>query len=218
MPKKLTVGVFDSGVGGKSVAKAISDNFPGLDVIFERDAQNLPYGNKSPDELLKIVLPILNTLSKSCDVIVVACNTVTTNIIQDLREFITVPIIGLEPMIKPASLLTKSKVIAVCATPSTLKSKRYQELKDLYAKGITIIEPDCSQWAAMIENNQISHAKIAKTVEFIKKSNADVIVLGCTHYHWIEKDIRTLGSENIAILQPEDAIVNRLKQVLGQLD
>ncbi len=218
MPKTITVGVFDSGKGGKSVAEAVRHNFPNLEVIFRADTQNLPYGSKSPRDLLKLVVPIMIDLSKRCDVIVVACNTITTTIINDLRQLIDTPIIGIEPMVKPASQITKSNVIAVCATPTTLKSGRYQQLKNAYAKNIIVLEPDCSKWAEMIEKNELDSIEIQRTIEDVLEQKADVIVLGCTHYHWIDKDIKKCASNRAKILQPEDAIMSRLKTVLQQLD
>jgi len=188
-----TIGVFDSGVGGKSVAAAIRKAFPDWHVIDVDDKEHLPYGTKTPEELKALSLPILNTLSKSCDIIVIACNTVTTTIIEDLRASLPVPLIGLEPMVKPAAEQTKSGVIAVCATPATLASNRYQWLKDTYAQGKKVVEPDCSDWTSMIESNQVDRNHIEDRIEEALNQGADVIVLGCTHYHWIEKLIKEIA-------------------------
>jgi glutamate racemase len=136
------IGVFDSGVGGQSVAKAIKKALPDAEVIVREDKKNLPYGNKTPEELLDLVLPILNMLSKEVDVIVVACNTVSTTLINRLREKISIPLIAMEPMVKPAAEQTKTKVITVCATPTTLASERYKWLKNEYAKDVKVLEPD----------------------------------------------------------------------------
>ena len=211
-----TIGVFDSGVGGLSVANAIQKVFPTDEVILKEDKENLPYGTKTPEELLKLVLPILNKLSKQCDVIVVACNTVSTTIIDKLRERIKTPLIAMEPMVKPAAELTKFAAIAVCATPTTLASQRYQWLKDTYAQGIKVVEPDCSDWAMMIENNQMERQKISERINEVLNQGADVIVLGCTHYHWIESLIRELAAGRAKVLQPEEPVIDRLKKVLGR--
>lgn len=211
------IGVFDSGVGGKSVASAIQKERPNDKVIFINDHENMPYGTKSPEQVLSLVIPKLHELeSAGCDVIVIACNTVTTHHISKLRELIKTPLIGIEPMIKPAAALTKTGVIAVCATPSTLASDRYKWLKGTYAKGIKVLEPDCHEWAYMIENNQINHNKIQKQIQGLCDQNADVIVLGCTHYHWIEDVINQYSAGRARVIQPEPTIVARVDQVLQQ--
>ena len=211
-----TIGVFDSGVGGLSVANAIKKALPVCAVILKEDKTNLPYGNKTPEELLKLVQPILNKLSKNCDVIVVACNTVSTTIIDKLRKKIPIPLIAMEPMVKPAAEITKNKVITVCATPTTLASTRYKWLKDTYAKDIKVIEPDCSDWTNMIENNQIDRRRIEERINKALEESADVIVLGCTHYHWIENLIKEISKDRATVLQPEQPVIEQLKKVLAQ--
>lgn len=216
---KHKIGVFDSGVGGLSVANAVKKSFPEYDILLKEDKANLPYGNKTPAQLLGLVTPILQSMvrEEGCAVIVIACNTVTTTIIEDLRQVIDVPLIGIEPMIKPASLMTKSGVIGVFATPTTLGSKRYNELKKSYAKNMKVVEPDCSSWSFLIENNRENELDIGNTVNEILSADADVLVLACTHYHWIEKEIKLAANGRAIILQPEQAIIKRLKSVLQQL-
>ena len=213
----MKIGVFDSGVGGLAFVNSINNSDIHAEVIFKNDSKHLPYGDKTPKELYNWVLPILKSLQNDgCEVIVVACNTVTTNIINDLRQKINVPLIGVEPMIKPAAELTKSKTIAVCATPATLASKRYAELKDTYAKSLKVLEPDCSDWTAMIESKEMDHQKLQAQIEDVCKNGADVIVLGCTHYHWIEEDIKKVASGRATIIQPELSVIENLKKVLEQ--
>lgn len=213
----MKIGVFDSGVGGRSVASAVRKALPEHEVIYAQDKKNVPYGMKSPEVLFKLVLPILEDLvDKGCGVIVIACNTVTTTMINDLRAVLPVPLVGIEPMVKPAAALTKSKTITVCATPTTLASKRYQDLKEKYAKGITVLEPDCSRWADMIERDAIDQALIKDVVEESIQRGADVIVMGCTHYHWIEKIVERIALDRAVVLQPEDAVIKQLKRVIAQ--
>jgi glutamate racemase len=212
-----TVGVFDSGVGGQSVANAIKNALPNIKIIVREDKEHLPYGTKTPAELLNLVEPILKDLSEQCDIIVVACNTVSTTIINDLRRKINVPLIAMEPMVKPAALVTKSGVIAVCATPTTLASKRYKWLKSKFAKGIKVVEPDCSDWSQMIENNQIDRGHIKERIEKSLEQGTDVIVLGCTHYHWIEQEIKQIANGRAKVLQPEQPVIDQLKRVLEQI-
>jgi glutamate racemase len=211
----MKIGVFDSGVGGLAVAKAIQRALPEHDVVLKEDREHLPYGTKSPEQLYAYVVPVLEALVKEgCGVIVVACNTVSTTIVDRLRDTISVPLIAMEPMVKPAAQLTASGVIAVCATPTTLKSKRYKELKHLYAKGVKVIEPDCSGWAMMVETNQLDRESITREVNGAIAQGADVIVLGCTHYHWIEDEIKALAGGQATVIQPEPAVIAQLKRVL----
>jgi glutamate racemase len=123
----------------------------------------------------------------------------------------------MEPMVKPAALLTKTGVIAVCATPTTLASKRYGWLKQEYAPDVTVIEPDCSDWSSMIEHEQIDEKKIAQRITESLDKNADVIVLGCTHYHWIETEIKQLAGDRAQVIQPENAVITELTRVISRL-
>ncbi len=212
---KMRIGVFDSGVGGQSVVNAIQKALPEAEVIYVDDKANVPYGSKSPDELYVLVSPIMRDLAVRVDAIVVACNTVTTTLIERLRRDLAVPLVGMEPMVKPAAEQTGSGVIAVCATPATLKSARYAWLKETYADGVKVLEPDCSDWAYMIENRQVDHDKLRRRIEEVCRAGADVIVLGCTHYHWIEEDIKSIaGRYNAAVIQPEQPVIEQLKRVL----
>lgn len=212
----MKIGVFDSGIGGLSVANAIQAAMSELEVVFRHDTpQHFPYATKTPDELYSFVVPVLDSLvAEGCQVIVVACNTVTTTLIGRLRTNYAVPLIGTEPMVRPAAKQTKSGTVIVCATPTTLASERYAELKTAYASDVTVIEPDCADWSALIERNAMTEGRIRDCIEPGIAAGADVIVLGCTHYHWIEDEIRELAGSAVTVLQPESAIIEQLKRVL----
>lgn len=214
----MKIGVFDSGIGGLAIAKRIEADLPSDEVMYVNDHEHVPYGDKTPEQLLGFVTPILQDLvNQGCRVIVIACNTVTTTIITELRASISVPLVGIEPMVRPAAALTKTGVIAVCATPATLKSKRYAWLKQEYAPNTTVIEPDCSTWAHMIEHDQVNEQFIASQIDTVCDKGADVIVLGCTHYHWIEETINKMVAGRATVIQPEQAVVEQLKRVISQL-
>jgi glutamate racemase len=212
----MKIGVFDSGIGGLSVARAIETALPLAEVIFVTDPEHFPYATKTPDEIWDGIVPIFQDLvDRQCDAIVVACNTVSTTLIARLRQqFPSTPFVALEPMVKPAAQLSTSKTICVCATPTTLASKRYAELKQQFAGGVTVLEPDCSDWSRLIEHNQMNEQHIQETIEPALQAGADVIVLGCTHYHWIEQEIRDLAGAAVEILQPEQAVISQLQRVL----
>lgn len=214
----MKIGVFDSGVGGLSVARAVERALPEYQVIFRNDAAHMPYGTKSPEQLLGYVVPLLQGLVRDgCSIIIIACNTVSTTLIAELRLAISVPLIAVEPMVKPAAKLTKSGVIAVCATPGTLRSDRYKELKQLYASNIKVVEPDCRSWARMIEDRRLDEALIADEITDALTLGADVIVLGCTHYHWIRDVIVTVAAGRAEVLQPEEAIIRQLRKQITLL-
>jgi glutamate racemase len=214
----MKIGVFDSGIGGQSVANAIREALPELEVDFRNDSDHVPYGSRSPQEILGFVVPIFQSMiEEGCQVIVVACNTVTTTLINELRKNFKVPLVAIEPMVKPAAEQTKTGIIAVCATPATLASPRYAWLKNEYAQNITVLEPDCSDWALMIEGQQVDREAIAERINEVLGQGADIIVLACTHYHWIEDEIKELSAGEARVIQPEAAIVRRLKRVLARL-
>jgi glutamate racemase len=214
----VKIGVFDSGVGGQAVVNAIKKELPDLEIIYKEDKEHVPYGSRSVDEIYGFVRPIFQEfIDEGCRVIVVACNTVTTNLISQLRAEHSVPMVGMEPMVKPAAENTRTGIIAVCATPRTLSSDRYKWLKVTYANGVKVLEPDCSDWALMIESNTIDREKVAKRIEEVLNQGADQIVLGCTHYHWIEALIKQITNGRANVIQPEVPVVAQLKKVLAQL-
>lgn len=213
----MKIGVFDSGIGGKSVANAIQRDLPEAEVDFVSDPQHFPYATKSPEEIWQAIMPIFDDLvQQQCDAIVVACNTVSTTLMDNLRaRYNHTPLIALDPMVKPAAKQTTSGKIAVCATPTTLASNRYIQLKQQFAKGVEVLEPNCADWSRLIEDNTMNEARLRQEIEPAIDAGADVIVLACTHYHWIEQEIKALARGQAVVLQPEQAIVRQLRRVLG---
>ncbi len=212
------IGVFDSGVGALGVISAIQKELPDLEIIYKDDKEHVPYGSRTIDEIHQFVRPIFQDfIDEGCQIIVVACNTVTTNLITQLRNEFLIPMVGMEPAVKQAAENTGTGVIAVMATPRTLSSVRYAWLKEQYAKTLKVIEPDCGDWALMIENNRVDREKVAKIVEHVCSLNADQIVLGCTHYHWIESLIKDIAGMRASVIQPIKPVIAQLKRVLAQL-
>lgn len=212
----MKFGIFDSGIGGEAVAAVLQQTFPKADIIVVNDKKNVPYGTKSVHEIIRLTTAAIQPLiTAECDVIVIACNTGTAVAIEQLRTIYPgQKFIGIEPMIKTAADMTRSGIIAVCATPATLSSKRYDELKNKYASALTIIEPDCSNWARLIENNQLNRNHIESIIHDVCKQGADVIVLGCTHYHWIKENIAEVAGGHATVIEPSDAIGRRVTQLL----
>lgn len=212
----MKLGVFDSGIGGEAVAAALQATFPTADIIIVNDKSHVPYGDKPADQVTHLTdAAIQPLLAAACDIIVLACNTATAAAIEILRRrYPNQKFIGIEPMIKTAAALTQSNTIAVCATPATLKSDRYRQLIETYGAHLTIIEPDSSQWAYLIENNQLNRAHIEQTIQDICQRGADVIVLGCTHYHWIKDLIIELVDGRAEVIEPSEAIGHRVTALL----
>lgn len=215
----MKIGVFDSGIGGLAVAEKLQLLLPGAVIITVNDSQNVPYGDKTPDEIYRLTdRAIQPLLEASCDAIVIACNTATMNAVSRLRDsYPEMPFVGLDPMVKPAAAASRSGVIAVCATPATLASSRYQELKKEWAQGVRIIEPDCSSWAQKIEQHAITDEDIVPVLASLETQEVDAIVLGCTHYHWIVDDItRLLSNTSISIYEPSMAVAQQVLRLLAR--
>ncbi|HJP81782.1 MAG TPA: glutamate racemase [Candidatus Saccharimonadales bacterium] len=213
----MKIGVFDSGIGGEAVAKSLESAFPKATIITVNDKANVPYGDKSSKDVIRLTdTAIQPLLQEKCSIIILACNTATALAITTLRSrYPNQKFIGIEPMIKTASELTKSHVIAACATPATLASDRYKSLIKTHGQHLTIIEPDCSNWAYMIEHDQINIDQIRSTVQNIHKQGADVIVLGCTHYHWIKDLILQAAGSSIQVIEPSEAIASRVRHLMA---
>lgn len=212
----MKLGIFDSGIGGEAVAASLRTIFPEATIQVVNDRKNVPYGSKTTEEVIRLTDTAIQPLIESgCDIIILACNTASAAAIETLRtRYPEQKFIGFEPMVKPAAALSRTGVIAVCATPSTLASDRYTWLVETYAKTTRIIEPDCSRWAYMIENNHIDRDEIASIVNDCCDAGADVIVLGCTHYHWIKDLISDIAAGRAVVLEPSEAVARRVKAML----
>lgn len=213
----MKIGVFDSGIGGKAIAETLANDFPEADIVYVHDSEHVPYGGRHQDEIIQLTeTAITPLLTVDCDCIVLACNTATAAAIEYLRtKYPEQKFVGLEPMVKPAVALTQTGTIAVFATPYTLSSERYLNLKKQFAGNTTILEPDCSTWATMIEQSAVDEAHIEQVVDTSIENGADVIVLACTHYHWIKDLIVTRANERATIIDPSEAISRRVASLLG---
>lgn len=211
----MNIGVFDSGIGGEAVANSLRNYFPEAKITVVNDRENLPYGDKTSHQIRLLTDAAIQPLLGS-DVIVIACNSATTAAIEFLRgKYTNQKFIGIEPMIKPALNLTKTRIIGACATPATLGSNSYRMLKDKYARNYQVVEPDCSNWAQMIENNDLNNSEVITVLDEMIANQVDVIVLGCTHYHWIKELIVEYVGPDIQVLEPSEAIGRRVSSLLG---
>ncbi|WP_431158878.1 glutamate racemase [Winogradskyella poriferorum] len=213
------IGIFDSGIGGTSIFKEIHALLPNENCIYLADSKNAPYGNKSKEEIIQ--LSIKNTellLKKECKLIVVACNTATTNAISYLRAHYQVPFIGIEPAIKPAALNTKTNVVGILATQGTLSSQLFHKTSDLYASGIEIIEKIGEGIVPLIENGKLESQEMKSLlkgyIEPMLQANIDYLVLGCTHYPYLIPLLEDLLPKHVKIIDSGLAVAKQTKAVL----
>lgn len=213
------IGFFDSGLGGLTVLSEIYHLLPNEQLIYLADSKNAPYGKKSKEEI--IALSIKNAeklLSLNCKIIVVACNTATTNAIQLLREKFNAPFIGIEPAIKPAALKSVTKKIGVLATKGTLSSELFAKTTENYRPTHTIVEVEGNGLVELVEQGKINETEelLKQYLEPMLKQNVDNIVLGCTHYPMLIPIIKKIIPNNIAIIDSGEAVAKQTKNILTQ--
>jgi len=217
------IGIFDSGIGGTSIWKEVIKLLPNEHTIYLADSKNAPYGEKSREEI--IALSIKNTeflIAKGCKLIIVACNTATTNAIDVLRKNYNIPFIGIEPAIKPAALYSKTGAIGILATKGTLSSKLFEKTTKEYTKNITIIEQNGEGLVSLIEEGKINSEELKKLLTSylnpMLSYNIDHLVLGCTHYPYLIPQIKNILGSNIKIIDSGEAVAKQTKSMLKQLN
>jgi glutamate racemase len=215
------IGIFDSGIGGTSIFKEINTLLPHEDTIYLADSKNAPYGNKSKEEI--IALSVKNTellLEKNCKIIVVACNTATTNTIEILRETYNVPFIGIEPAIKPAALNTQTKAIGILATKGTLSSELFHNTTDLYTNDIAVYEQIGEGIVQLIEAGETTSDVMTSLLQNYLRpmliADIDYLVLGCTHYPYLIPLLAELLPKHIKIIDSGLAVAKQTQAVLRQ--
>ena len=212
------IGVFDSGIGGLSIWKEIISLLPNEDTIYLADSKNAPYGQKSKQEIID--LSVKNTeflLKKGAKIIVVACNTATTNAIDYLRKNYDVPFIGIEPAIKPAALKSKTKKIGILATKGTLNSDLFAD-KKLRFEQTEIVEQIGEGLVPLIEAGKIDSKELelllTKYLYKLIQKNIDHLVLGCSHYPFLIPQIQKIIGTKIRIIDSGEAVARQTKTVL----
>ena len=214
-----SIGFFDSGIGGITIWESVNRLLPNENTIYLADSNNSPYGTKSYDELINISKENVDFLiNKKCKLIVVACNTATTNSINFLRKSYDLPFIGIEPAIKPAALNTKTGKIGVLATKGTLGSSLFEKTSNIHGQNVEIIEQHGLGLVELIEKGIYSGSKIDSLLkEYLNpmlENNIDKLVLGCTHYPLIKESIKKIINESINIVECSEAVALQTERVL----
>lgn len=218
MTNNNPIGLFDSGIGGTSIWKAIHDLIPNESTIYLADSKNAPYGQKSKEEILELSCKNVELLlENNCKLIVVACNTATTNAIKELREKYKVPFIGIEPAIKPAALNSKTHTIGILATKGTLNSALFNQSLSKYTN-IKFIEQIGFGLVQLIESGEMYSAAMTKLLQTylqpMIEANIDYLVLGCSHYPYLIPQIEQILPKSIRIIDSGEAVARQTKHVL----
>ncbi len=212
----MQIGVFDSGKGGAFIAEGLKKALPQHSFVVVNDRENVPYGSRTNDEIITLTSAAISPLIASCPIIVIACNTATMAAITALRaSFPKTCFVGTEPMIKPANIDSRTRHITVLATPLTLASERYADLKALYSDGLRIDEPSTHHWARAIEYNQtdtINFTNLAQSIE----NGSDSIVLACTHYLALKDRLETRFPQ-VHVYEPTRAIAEQIVRLVDQI-
>ncbi|AOJ63271.1 glutamate racemase [Burkholderia ubonensis] len=215
------VGVFDSGLGGLSVLRAVRAQLPDESFVYVADSRNAPYGPRDEAFITERTLAIGEWLAREgAKALVVACNTATAQSIAAIRERLAIPLVGVEPGIKPAAALSASGIAGVLATQSTLASARFQALLDRYGAGRRFI---CQPGHGLVEavergdtNSPALRALLDGYLQPMLDAGADTLVLGCTHYPFFTETIRDLVGDRLTIVDTSDAIARQLARVLDE--
>lgn len=216
---KGPIGIFDSGIGGTSIWREINKVLPYESTIYLADSRNAPYGEKSKEKILQLSIKNVELLlQKGCKLIVVACNTATTNAIKELRAAHRVPMIGIEPAIKPAALNSKTRTIGVLATKGTLSSALFNNTSEIYASGIKVLDQVGTGLVEQIEKGEINTLKtrglLQAYLEPMLRQGMDQLVLGCTHYPYLIPLIREILPENIKIIDSGEGVARQTRNIL----
>lgn len=219
------IGVYDSGFGGLSVWRELHRALPDESLIYLGDGKNCPYGSRPAEQIRSLAeAAVRDLVQRGCKMVVVACNTATAAAISHLREtFSSIPIVGLEPAVKPACRMTRSKVVGVIATERSLQGEKFLSTLARYGEGVEVIKAVGHGWVEAVECSQEqsdeTRQRVRAVVEPIIGRGADVIVLGCTHYPFLRGIIESvIGDRNVAVIDSGEAVEKRVESLLDEYD
>ena len=214
------IGIFDSGVGGISVLRAIREQMPGESVIYFGDQGHIPYGPRSMEQIRDFSEAITKfLLEKNAKIIVVACNTASAAALKYLREkFPDVPFVGMEPAVKPAAEHTQTGKVGVLATPATFQGALYASVVERFANGVELFQNTCNGLVQQIEQGNLDGKETQKILEDallpMLVENIDTVVLGCTHYPFVIPLIQRIVGENVRVIDPAPAVARQAQRRL----
>jgi glutamate racemase len=215
------IALFDSGVGGLSILRAVGAVLPDEPTAYLADTANFPYGTKSEPEIDRCAVAAAGILMRwHPDVVVVACNSASTSALASLRHtYPEVPFVGVVPAIKPAAARTRTGTVAVLATARTLESDAYRDLKGAWAGQARVIDRPCPGWVEIVERGEIGGAATREAVDHVIRpaleQGADVFVLGCTHYPFLDPVIQEVAGPEVSILDSGEAVARQVRRVLA---
>lgn len=226
MNKKKTapIGVFDSGVGGLTVAREIMRNLPKEDIVYFGDTARVPYGSKSKDNIIRYSRQIINFLkTKDVKAIVIACNTASALALEEMKKEFDLPIIGVvEPGARAALTVSKTRKIGVIGTEATVRSSMYEKIIQGANPEAEVIAKACPLFVPLVEEGFKKHPVTEQIIDYylssLKESEIDALILGCTHYPLLRSKIREYVGEKIELINPAYETAMDLKQLLKELD
>jgi glutamate racemase len=215
------VGVFDSGVGGVSVLREIQRELPAEELIYVADSAYAPYGDKPVEEIQDRAFRIVEFLiGQRAKAIVVACNTATGVAVEALRARWSLPFVAIEPAVKPAAAATRTGIVGVLATRQTIASPRFARLAETWANGARILAQPCPGLVEQIEHGALTTPEtrdlVASFVRPLVDQGADTLVLGCTHYPFVEPLIASIAGPGVTIINPASAVARELRRRLTE--
>ncbi len=214
------IGLFDSGIGGLTVAKAVAQRLPNESLLYFGDTARSPYGTKPQHRIKTFSFEIAEYLkNEGCKMLVVACNTASAAALNDLRKhWPDWPIVGMEPAVKPGAMATKTGVVGVLATAGTFESHRYADLMYRFARHIDVLENPCRGLVKLIEDGKMTAPETEKllrnALEPMTSDGADTIVLGCTHYPFVRDLIQEIAGPHVSIIDPAPAVARQVERLL----
>jgi glutamate racemase len=216
------IGIFDSGVGGLSVLKAVRARMPNEDLVYLADQAHVPYGSRSLAEVRKFSEGITRCLiSRDAKLIVVACNTASAAALHHLRKiFPQVSFVGMEPAVKPAAESTHSGVVGVLATPATFQGQLYASVIERFAHGVRVLQDTCPGLVMEIDRGNLDTAQVYAILEGALKpmleEGIDTVVLGCTHFPFVIPAIESIVGPEVRVIDPSPAIARQVQRLLEE--
>lgn len=216
------IGIFDSGIGGLTIAAAIRQALPRERLLYFGDNAHVPYGERTSEEILRFSIAITEALlAKGCTLIVIACNTASAAALMPLRERMPgIPFVGMEPAVKPAVEHTRTGVVGVLATIATVQGHALADVVERFAQDVEVIRQACPGLAQRIDAGHFDgpelEALLRGWIEPMLERNIDALVLGCTHYPLVRPLIEQITGPGVRVIEPSEAIARRLAQLLAQ--